>query len=96
MKEISYSELKQWEENGKEFQLIDVREQFEREVYDIGGDWYPMSDFQSLMENVEEDIPVVLYCQKGIRSMIVIQRILQLEPEYRLFNLKGGIEKLFN
>jgi len=42
---------------------------------------------------------VVLYCQKGIRSVIVIQRLQQRNQYKNLINLTGGMEawkKTFN
>jgi len=75
-----------------DFMLIDVRESFERENFNIGGIHIPM---QSVFERVN-DIPlnkeVVIYCQKGIRSMIVIQRLSEKFGYQNLINLQGGMD----
>ena len=71
--------------------LIDVREPYEHEDFNIGGVLMPM---QTVFENIPaipKDKPVVMYCAKGIRSGIIIQR---LEAQYgytNLLNLTGGM-----
>jgi rhodanese-related sulfurtransferase len=43
MKEVTVSELKQWKDEGKDFQLIDVRETFEYEMSNINGENIPLA-----------------------------------------------------
>ena len=44
MKEMTAKELKQWKDEDKAFQLVDVREPYEAELCSIGGDLIPMGD----------------------------------------------------
>lgn len=92
MKEVSPNDLKQWIEQGKELVLIDVREPFEREAFNIGGIHIPMNEVMKRMNEMKSinDIPVVVYCEKGIRSSVVIQRLEQLGFQ-NLYNLSGGM-----
>lgn len=94
--EIEIEQLKAWEKDGRVFQLVDVREDFEREVYHIGGVWIPLGEIVNRRAEVvaDEGHPVVFYCRKGIRSTIAIQRLSEYFPSVRMYNLRGGIEHL--
>ncbi len=72
--------------------LIDVREAHEHELFNIGGLHIPLG---SLFENISlitKDKPVIMYCQKGIRSQIAIQRLQDKFSYNNLINLSGGID----
>ncbi len=90
---ISQHQLKQWQDDQQTHQLIDVREDFEREAYNIGGDWIPLGEIIRRKAEIRTEIPVVFYCRKGIRSQIAIQRLLGtgMFKEELLYNLTGGI-----
>jgi len=91
VKEISVQELAVWQKNGVDFQLVDVREAYEYDLVNIGGELMPMSQFQEFINLIEHDKPVVVHCHHGGRSASVI-RMLQNRHDYRnLHNLKGGI-----
>jgi len=91
VKEITAQELHELIEKDSDFQLIDVREQFEYEVVNLNGELIPL---KSLIENVEKishNKKVVLHCRSGQRSA---EAIVLLEEKYgfqNLYNLKGGI-----
>ena len=92
MKEISVLELKQKMESGEEFQLIDVREQFEYDSANINGLLIPMGGILIEEDKISRDIPVIIHCRSGARSAAAI---MQLETQLgftNLFNLKGGIK----
>lgn len=93
MKSIDLSELSEWKEKGVKFQLIDVREDEEREIFHIGGLHIPLSEIAGSISRIPNDMPLVLYCRKGVRSRIAIQRLIAAEPSYEanLYNLSGGI-----
>jgi rhodanese-related sulfurtransferase len=90
LKQVSPSELKQWIENDKDFLLIDLREDWERELYHIGGLHLPLGDLIKRIAEIPKGKPVVLYCEKGIRSVIAIQR-LEAGSFDNLYNLAGGM-----
>lgn len=90
MKSITKPELKSWIKAEKEFQLIDVREEWEHEAYNIGGILIPMGELMSRKGEIRIDRDVVIYCEKGIRSTITIQRLESLGYN-NLINLQGGM-----
>lgn len=91
MQSITVIALK--EKIGKEeLQLIDVRELYEHEEFNIGGKSIPLNEIIQHIEEIEKEKPVVLYCRKGIRSQVAIQRLQQKFPFTNLYNLIGGTE----
>ena len=50
-----------------------------------------MGDIARRLNEIPKDKDVVLYCEKGIRSVIVIQR-LEDAGFHNLFNLAGGMK----
>jgi adenylyltransferase/sulfurtransferase len=70
--------------------LVDVREDFEREDHHIGGIHIPLGEIMQRYDEIPRDVPVVVYCRKGVRSYIAIQRLESLGFS-NLLNLEGGI-----
>ena len=71
--------------------LIDVREDYERTAYNIGGIHIPIGELIARMNEIPKDKELVLYCEKGIRSVIAIQR-LESSGFHNLINLAGGMK----
>lgn len=90
MKEITVQELKKWRDEGKDFQLVDVREQNERDFVNIGGDHIPMGDLMDKREEISEDKDVVMMCRSGARSAAALMALEQ-QGLTNLYNLRGGI-----
>lgn len=90
MKEITVEELKQKIDQKEDFQLIDVREEFEYETSNLDGENIPLAQILIEKEKISKDKPVVVHCRSGKRSA---QAILLLEREgyTNLSNLQGGI-----
>jgi len=90
MKEISVQELQEKLENKEDFQLIDVREDFEYEMSNLGGLLIPLGGILIETEKIEKEKPVVVMCRSGKRSAVAI---MQLENQgfTNLYNLLGGI-----
>lgn len=78
--------------SGSGFFLIDVREQHEHDAYNIGGLLIPLGEIVSRIHEIPTDQKVVLYCKRGIRSMIAIQKLHLKNPQLDLINLTGGME----
>lgn len=91
MESITSIELKQRLEKGESLLLLDVREPAEREEFHIGGLHIPLGEVLHRLCEIPADKPVVVYCRKGIRSRLVIQR-LQQRNYNNLINLRGGLE----
>lgn len=90
MKEITATELNFWRDSNKDFQLVDVREQNERDFVSIGGTHIPLGDIVQRAGEVDQTKDVVLMCRSGKRSAAALQA-LQQHGYTKLFNLKGGI-----
>jgi rhodanese-related sulfurtransferase len=91
MKEITVEELKQKIDNNEDFQLIDVREDFEFEMSNLNGENIPLAGVLIEADKISKDKPVVVQCRSGKRSAVAI---MQLEHQFgyeNLYNLKGGI-----
>ena len=74
------------------FLLIDVREDFEHEHFNIGGILMPMGTVPQNIDQIPTDKPVIFYCEKGIRSVIIIQRLEDTYGFKNLINLSGGMQ----
>ncbi|MBX7180874.1 MAG: rhodanese-like domain-containing protein [Bacteroidia bacterium] len=92
MKELTAQELKTWMDEGKTFQLIDIREDYEREVSNIGGNHIPMGQVLSRTEEIDRDKEVVIYCRSGGRSGVIVQQLSTVLGLENLNNLKGGMQ----
>ncbi|MFI5159339.1 MAG: rhodanese-like domain-containing protein [Sphingobacteriales bacterium] len=90
MKEISVQELKEMQDNNQDFQLIDVREDFEYEVSNLGGVLIPLGGVLIEADKISKDKPVVVMCRSGKRSAAAIMQLEQLGYT-NLANLQGGI-----
>ena len=91
MKEMTAKELKQWKDEDKAFQLIDVREPYEAELCSIGGELIPMGELIARIDELHKDVPVVVHCRSGSRSAAVINALESRYGFCNLLNLKGGI-----
>lgn len=89
-KEISALEMKAWMDQGKEFQLIDVRESYETEIVSIGGVHIPMGEIPGRLEEIRRDVPLVIHCRSGARSAAICS-FLSSSGFEDVYNLKGGI-----
>lgn len=91
MNEITVRELKSKIDSGVDFQLIDVREENEREFTNIGGDHIPMGKVAQSIDKIEMEKDVVIYCRSGSRSGQVVNLLEKNHGFKNLYNLKGGI-----
>ena len=93
MQQLSTEELRKIIAEKVDLFLLDVREEYEHHEFNIGGTLIPLGEIMSKALEIPANVPVVVYCQKGIRSQIAIQR---LEDKYgftNLLNLEGGMQK---
>ncbi len=90
MQEITVEELKEKIDNNEDFQLIDVREPFEYEVSNLGGENIPLAGVLIEAEKISKDKPVYVHCRSGKRSAVAIMQLEQ-QGYTNLSNVKGGI-----
>ncbi|MGN6638459.1 MAG: rhodanese-like domain-containing protein [Mucilaginibacter sp.] len=91
MKEITVQELKKMMDDHEDFQLIDVREDFEYEMSNLGGTLIPLGGILIEAEKIAKDKPVVVQCRSGKRSAAAIMQLEQQFGMTNLYNLQGGI-----
>ena len=91
MKEISVQELKEMMDNHEDFQLIDVREDFEYEMSNLGGVLIPLGGVLIEADKIAKDNPVIVMCRSGRRSAAAIMQLEQQFGFTNLANLQGGI-----
>ncbi len=91
MKEISISEYKEMLDNREDFQLIDVREPYEFEEFNLGGELIPINTIPENYNKIFRDKKVVIHCRAGSRSAQVIQYLEQTHGFENLYNLSGGV-----
>ena len=92
MLSISASELRKKLDDEEAITLIDVREPWEHEAFNIGGTLISMNTLFENVDQIDKHKPVVIYCQKGIRSQVAIQRLQQKFNYTNLINLSGGMD----
>ena len=90
--DLSPIELARWRREGQDFQLIDVREAYEFEAGNIGGQGIPLGELAASVNLIDKNRPVVFLCKSGKRSAQAIENITSLAPGYsNLRHLKGGL-----
>jgi len=98
--EINVQQMKKMIDNHEDFLLIDVREEPEWDICKIkGAKLIPLSQIMNrnidILEDIEKDKNIVLYCHTGARSSEALQ-ILRDEGFKNLKNLVGGIDAWAN
>lgn len=89
--EISVAELRQWQEQNIDFQLIDVREPYEYAQHNLGGILIPLGTLTEHIHQISKDRKVVVHCKSGARSTQAIQRLQNEFGFSNLYGLQGGI-----
>lgn len=93
MQTISVEELKARIDAGETLHLLDVREPFEHEDFNIGGVLLPLGKIQTLQtDDIEgwKDQEIICYCRSGNRSGQACM-ILEGAGFTNLKNLSGGM-----
>lgn len=93
MQPISVEELKTRIDAGESLHLLDVREPFEHEYFNIGGVLLPLGKVQTMQtEDIDDwkDQEVICYCRSGNRSGQACM-ILETAGFSNVRNLSGGM-----
>lgn len=78
------------ENNLENYNLLDVREKYEHEDYNIGGKNIPLSELDDRLDELDAQKPIVVYCASGIRSKKAINLLEKSTKKLQLLNLKNG------
>ena len=92
MKEVTVDELKSMMDNNEDFKLIDIREEYEYDIVNIGGELIPIGGFMAAIPEMEHDKSgeIVVYCRSGNRSGMA-QALMQAQGFSNVRNLVGGM-----
>lgn len=95
-KEITPSQLKKWYEEGKDFTILDARNDYEFEVgrfkHSLNTNITKFRDFKKSLDDFEDlkDKPVVTFCTGGIRCEKA-SALMKQQGFENVYKLKGGI-----
>ncbi len=90
--EIDVTQLRLWLDEGRDFQLIDVREPYEWQICNLGPQGArltPLGVFPTLVGELDPATPLIVYCRSGARSAMAVEKLR--EAGFDAINLKGGI-----
>lgn len=88
--EITFSQLLEWQQHNKSFELLDVRTPRERQHQHLGGIHIPLDQLPSKLQQLNPQKTWIVYCHSGIRSATATQWLLE-HGYTQVYNLKGGI-----
>ncbi|WP_416189494.1 rhodanese-like domain-containing protein [Neisseria sp. CCUG17229] len=92
--QLSVIEFKKWQDEGREFHLLDVRTDDEVEICALPNAIHIPMNLIPLRHNElpDDGLPIVVYCHHGIRSLHTALYLADMgfEP---LYNLQGGIDE---
>ena len=91
--QLSPTELKQWQDEGRAFHLLDVRTDEERAICALPAAIHIPMNLIPLRQNElpDDDLPIVVYCHHGSRSLHTAMYLEDAGFE-NLYNLQGGID----
>jgi len=93
MTEISVQELKSRMDSGEKLNIIDVREEWEYQEFNIGAQHLPLSLFMSKLSELEnlKNEEVIVHCKMGGRSTQAAMILEQLGFK-NVKNVTGGMD----
>ncbi len=81
----------EFQKNKEHYNLLDVREYWEREQHHIGGQHIPLGELSERFNELKKTKDVVVYCKSGVRSKKAIEFLEEQLNEVKFINLKGGL-----
>ena len=91
VKKISVQELHRRQQAQERLQLIDVREPYEYEIANLGGELMPLAQIDQWADQLAVDCPVVVHCRSGARSEKAVRTLEEKHGRDNLYSLTGGI-----
>jgi adenylyltransferase/sulfurtransferase len=88
--EIRVEELKQRLDAGENLFLLDVREEYEYEISNIGGRLIPLAELPKRVHELDSNREIIALCKIGSRSAKAVQLLRQAGFD-KVRNLTGGI-----
>ena len=88
--EIRVEELKQRLDAGENLFLLDVRDEYEYEISNIGGQLIPLPELSKRLNELDVNRNIVTVCKMGPRGAKAVQ-VLRKAGFNHVWNLSGGI-----
>jgi adenylyltransferase/sulfurtransferase len=88
--EIRVEELKKRLDAGEDLFLLDVRDEFEYEISNIGGQLIPLAELSKRVNELDTHQKIVTVCKMGPRGAKAVQ-LLQKAGFSKVWNMTGGI-----
>jgi rhodanese-related sulfurtransferase len=88
--EIQAEDLKQRLDKGEALFLLDVRDEYEYEISNIGGHLIPLAELPKRFTELNERQEIVAVCKMGPRGVKAVE-FLQKHGFKKVSNLRGGI-----
>ena len=89
--EITPDEVMSWMEDGKEFQLVDVREDHEyNEAHIPGAILLPLGQLEAKYKQLDPEDVIVLVCRSGRRSGEAAEFLVE-KGYTQVYNMVGGM-----
>ena len=88
--EIQAEELKQRLDHGDKLYLLDVRDEYEYEISNIGGHLIPLPQLAKRLNEISSSEEIVAVCKHGPRGVKAVE-FLQKQGFRKVSNLRGGI-----
>ena len=85
-------ELAEWRETKKQHLLVDLRQEYERDIASLGGLEIPFEELEARHTELDTGWPIVLYCHIGIRSREAATLLVNL-GYHNIYDLAGGIDR---
>jgi len=92
IEDISVINLRKRLDAGEKINLIDVRETFEFEEFNLNGTLIPLGELPSRIDEIEhlKNEEIIVHCRSGKRSQTAQQFLLQMGFQ-NVRNLLGGV-----
>jgi len=89
--EISVQELQSFKDSNADFFLLDVREQDEYDICNLGGHLIPLKELPERLNELNPNQHIVIHCLSGGRSGRAAAFLLE-HGFTHISNLRGGIK----
>jgi sulfur-carrier protein adenylyltransferase/sulfurtransferase len=91
--ELAPKDFATWRTDGKRFFLLDVREQSEYELANLGGHLIPLPELSARLDELDPQACILVHCASGKRSLQACEQ-LKSAGFKDVWNLQGGIKAI--
>jgi rhodanese-related sulfurtransferase len=92
MEDITIDELKARMDQGEAIHIVDVREEYEFDEFNIGAQLIPLGELSDRLDEIEDlkELELIVHCRSGARSGRA-KEYLESEGFSKVRNLIGGM-----